>query len=178
MKSVSFFSSVVGLMMMTIVGTSCSTSQYLKTVDYIDIPKFMGTWYVWAGKFTFLEKDVYNSVEIYTWNAEKNRIDIDFSFNKGSLTGPLKKIPQKATIYNSKSNAHWKVSPFWPLKFDYLVIAHDPAYQWTVIGVPGGDKLWIMGRKPKYTRDEVAAIIAQVKALPYPVEDIVYVEHN
>ena len=61
---------------------SCSHLNYNKTVSKVEIDKFMGKWFVIAGKFTFLEKEAYNSVEIYHWNKNENRIDIDFKFNE------------------------------------------------------------------------------------------------
>jgi len=155
----------------------CS-QKYMKTVNHIDRDRFMGKWYVQAGRFSFLEKDVYNSIEIYTWNEANNRIDIDFSFNQGSLTGPLKKIPQKAWIENKKTNATWSVSPFWPLKFSYLVIALDPEYRWTAIGVPNQKYLWIMTRDPHFPKVQIEKILSELSLSGYPVKDIVYVPHR
>ena len=117
-----------------ILATSCSHNT-TKTVDYLEPNRFMGAWYVQAGRFTFMEKNVYNAVEKYTWNEKENRIDVDFQFNQGASNGPIKKIPQKAWIENKQTNATWSVSPFWPLKFGYLVIALDKNYEWTAIGV-------------------------------------------
>ena len=108
----------------------------MKTVEKVDIQRFLGDWYVLAGRFTFLETDVHNALERYTWNAAKERIDVAFTYNEGSLTGKQRSIPQKAWIHDSATNAHWKVSPLWPFKFDYLVVALDESYRWTAIGVP------------------------------------------
>lgn len=156
---------------------ACS-HKYDKTVDHVDRDKFMGTWYVQAGRFTALEKDPFNAKETYSWNEKKNQIDIDFSFNKGSLKGPVKEIPQTAWIENKNSNAYWKVRPFWPLKFDYLIIALDPDYQWTAIGVPNQAYLWIMSRKPQFSKEQVLEIITKLKRSGYKTEDIQYVQHS
>ncbi len=48
----------------------------MKTAEKAEINKFMGEWYVLAGRFTFLEKDVHNGLETYSWNQEKERIDV------------------------------------------------------------------------------------------------------
>jgi apolipoprotein D and lipocalin family protein len=152
--------------------------KYNKTVDHVDIPKFMGTWYVWAGRTTFLEKGAHNSIEIYTWNEKKERIDIDFKFRKDSFDGPVKEIPQKAWIYNNETNAHWKVQPFWPLKLDYLVIALSPDYEWTAIGVPNTKYLWIMGRTPNVSDQQLSEITQKLDALGYPTENILRIPQN
>lgn len=148
------------------------------TVEALEIPKFMGTWYVLAGRFTSFEKEVHNAVEVYTWNPDKQRIDIGFTYNQGSLTGPVKSIPQKGWIHNTKTNSHWKVSPFWPLKFDYLVIALAPDYSWTAIGVPDGDYLWIMARDWKSPDKAVSAALENLKSIGYPINDLVVVPHE
>lgn len=150
----------------------CSSHKYSKTVESVDLQKFMGKWYVWSGRTTFLETGAHNAIEIYTWNEAEKRIDVDFSFRKDSFDGVLKKLPQKAWIENKQSNAHWKIQLFWPFKADYLVIALDKDYQWTAIGVPSGDYLWIMGRKPIATDEEISKITRQVEALGYPVENV------
>ena len=163
---------------MTILANTACAHKYTKTVTYVDRDRFMGKWYVQAGRFSFLEKDVYNSVEKYTWNDEKKRIDVDFSFNKGSLTGPLKKVPQKAWIENEKTNATWSVSPFWPLKFGYLILALDPNYEWTAIGVPNQSYLWIMSHNPDFPREQVQKILEELSAEGYNTKDIEYVSHS
>lgn len=172
-----FCKKVLSLTSLGALLSGCAHS-YDQTVPYVDRDRFMGSWYVMAGRFTFLEKDVYNSVEKYTWNEEKQRIDIDFSYNQGSLKGELKRYPQKGWIDNPKTNATWKVSPFWPLKFTYLVIALDPNYEWTAIGVPNQNYLWIMAKSPSFSRAKLKEAIEQVRALNYSVDDLVYVEHE
>lgn len=160
------------------VFTGCSSASYSKTVEQLDLQRFMGTWYVIAGRFTFLEKGAHNAVEIYRWNEAKQQIDIEFTFNKDSLAGPVKEIPQTATIFNQQTNAHWKVSPFWPLRFDYLVVAVDADYQWTAIGVPSQNYLWIMARTAQLADPELKNILTKLTELGYRTDELVYVKHD
>jgi apolipoprotein D and lipocalin family protein len=160
-----------------VVGCS-TTGSTVKTVDKVEIQKFMGDWYVLAGRFTFLETDVHNGLEQYTWNEKEDRIDIAFNYNRGSLTGPKKSIPQKGWIYNKDTGAHWKVSPLWPFKFDYLVVALDPEYRWTAIGVPDQKYLWIMARDPKDPEPIIQEAVEQLKKAGYDTENLVRVPHG
>jgi apolipoprotein D and lipocalin family protein len=169
------FISIVVLLICSIINPVFS---YDKTVDYVDIERFMGDWYVVAGRFSPLEKDVYNAVESYKWNEKSGRIDIGFNYNKGSLTGPVKSIPQKGWVFNTQTNAHWKVSPLWPFKFDYLIIALDLDYEWTVIGVPSEKYLWIMTRHPHMPKDKIDAIVEELNSKNYNTKNLVYVQHN
>lgn len=147
----------------------------MNTVDKVDLQKFMGDWYVLAGRFTFLEVDVHNGLERYTWNESEKRIDIDFTYNKGSLTGPQKSIPQKGWVYNQDSSAHWKVSPMWPFKFSYLVVALDESYRWTAVGVPDQKYLWIMARDWRDPEPIISEAIRQLEAKGYDAKNLVRV---
>ena len=173
----SLYQNILSLTSLGAALSGCAHS-FDRTVPHVDLDRFMGTWFVMAGRFTFLEKDVYNSKEKYTWNEAKKQIDIDFSYNKGSFAGELKKYPQTGWIKNHETNATWKISPFWPLKFTYLIIALDPNYEWTAIGVLNQKYLWIMAKNPNFSKEKVKEAIEQVRALNYSVEDIVYVEHE
>ena len=151
----------------------CSSMDYTKTIAHLDKDRFMKKWYVIAGRFTFMEKGAHNAVEVYSWNSEKDRIDIDFYFNKDSFDGKIKKIPQKAWIINKETNAHWKVSPFWPFKFDYLVIAMAKDYSWTAIGVPNQNYLWIMADDWYFSDEKLSEVIEEIKKVGYSTKDIV-----
>lgn len=160
----------------------CSSDSYNKTVDQVDIDRFMKKWYVIAGRFTPMERDVYNSIEEYTWNEKEQQIDIDFRYNKGGFDGELKKIPQTGWVENKKTNAEWKIKPdFFPfnlMSFGYLIIGLGDDYEWTAIGVPNEKYLWIMSPDPKFSKDRVPKILEDLKATGYDVSDIKYVEHD
>lgn len=157
---------------------SCSSLNFEKTVDQLDIKKFMGDWYVIIGRTTFFEKNAHNSIETYTWNEQEKRIDILFNFKKGSFDAELETMSQRGWIYNKESNAHWKISPLWPFKLDYLIIALAEDYSWTAVGVPSGRYLWIMSRDYKMDQKQVEEIIQKVALLGYPVHDLVQIPHR
>lgn len=165
----------VGLFMFL---TSCTTTSNFKTAERIELDKFMGDWYVLSGRFTFLEKGVHNGVEKYTLNQKENRIDVDFTYRKDSFTGELKSLPQKAWVENSQTNAHWKVSPMWPLKFDYLVLAIADDYSWTAIGVPDQKYLWIMARDWRNPELAIQKAIEHLNQMGYRTDSLVTVPHS
>jgi len=149
-----------------------NSSLFTKTVSHIDLKLFMGNWYVIAGRLTYFEKGAHNAIETYTWNKKENRIDIDFKYNKDSFNGKLKSIPQKGWVKNHQTNAHWKVSPIWPLKLDYLIIDIAPNYSWVVIGVPHQKWVWIMARDWKMNDQSLKKIINGIKSLSYDIKNI------
>lgn len=153
----------------------CTSVDFTQTVDSLDLNKFMGKWYVVAGRTTFVEKGAHNSLEEYIWNKEKNRIDINFSFNKGSFSGKKKTVKQKGWVENKDTNAHWLVQPFWPLKLDYLVLALDPGYEWTIVGVSSQSYVWIMTRSPNPTQNFINSLIKKLDDLGYRSDDIQFI---
>ncbi len=170
---------ILSIFIFTLGCSTFSTNEdSMKTVAHVDIQKFMGNWYVLSGRFTMLEKEVHNALEVYTWNEKEERIDIGFTYNKGSLTGDIKSIPQKGWIQNKTSNAYWKVSPLWPLKFDYLIVALADDYSWTAIGVPDQKFLWIMARDTKNPEATINAANEKLTAAGYDIKNQVLVPHQ
>ncbi|MES3039262.1 MAG: lipocalin family protein [Bdellovibrionota bacterium] len=146
-----------------------------ETVPYVDIPKFMGNWFVISAIPTYFEKDAFQATEAYTWNEKKDRIDIDYRHKEGSMNGKEKSIPQKAFIYNKETNSEWRVQPFWPLKFAYLVIDLAPDYSDTVIGVPDRDHVWIMARSRVMNEDRYNELVEKIRKLGYDTSKLIKV---
>ena len=152
--------------------------EFKATSKKLDLERFMGDWFVQSGRVTFLEQGAHNPLEIYTYNKTKNRIDIDFKYNKDSLDGKIKKVPQKGYVVNSPINTHWKVSPIWPLKFDYLVLDFANDYSWCAIGVPSGRYLWIMTRLQNPPANMIETAMKSLEAKKYPINSLETFKHN
>ena len=78
----------------------------LATVDYVDLERFMGDWYVIANIPTFLEEGAHNAVETYAMNDD-GTIATTFTFRKDSFDGKQKEHNPKGFITDTKSNAVW-----------------------------------------------------------------------
>ena len=64
---------------------SCASSgPEMETVDYVDLERFVGDWYVIANIPTFLEKGAHNAVETYELNDD-GTIATTFVFRDGGL---------------------------------------------------------------------------------------------
>lgn len=154
---------------------ACATKHLpLKLVDSVDIPRFMGKWYVIANIPTFIEKDATHGIEEYTWNEKENRIDVMFTQIKA---GEKKEYPQKAWVEN-KSGSKWKIQFFWPFKFDYLVIDLAKDYSWTVIGVPDRDHVWIMSREKTLDEKTYSEIVNRLKDQGFDISKLEKVKQD
>jgi len=150
----------------------CSSSYYREeTAEKVDIQRFMGKWYVIANIPTYFETGAHNAVETYALRKD-GVIDIDFRFNKDDFKGEVKTIPQIGWVYDLETNAHWKIRPFWPLTFNYLIHYLSDDYSATVIGVPNHDYLWFMSRTPERSEDQRAKMEEIAEALGYDLSEL------
>jgi len=119
----------------------------LKTVEHVDIPRFMGDWYVIANIPTWIEKGAHNAVESYRLDTD-GTIATTFTFRKDGFEGPLKTYTPRGFILDARSNAVWGMQFIWPIKAEYLIIYLNEDYSQTVIGRSKRDYVWIMARAP------------------------------
>ena len=141
----------------------------LKTIEHLDIQKFLGDWYVLANIPTFMEKGATNAIETFSWNEKEQRMDLYFRYRKDSPHGDLKEYPQKVWIHNNATNAEWRVQPWWPLKFSYLVLDLAEDYSYVVIGGPSRNYLWIMARTKTLPPPVYQGILHRVQQMGYDV---------
>ena len=156
---------------------SCTKEQYV-TADYVDLDRFITKWYVIAGRFTPFEDEAYNPVEHYRFAADKQHIEVDFSFNKGSLDGERNAFQQRAWVVNTITNAHWKIRPFWPLKLNFLILAVADDYSWAAVGVPSQRYLWVMAKQPTLSQADMAEVLDKLNQINYSTHNLVYAQHN
>lgn len=134
-------------LLMFLICWGCQTMEPIITVDYVDLDRFSGDWYVIANIPTFIEKEAYNSLESYRLD-EDGTIDTTFTFNKGGFDGPKKEYNPRGFVRDEKSNAVWGMQFIWPFKAEFRVIYLNEDYSQTIIGRTKRDYLWIMARTP------------------------------
>lgn len=155
-----------------LTAAGCGTQQAeLKTVDYVDLDRFMGAWYVIANIPTFLEKDAYNAVETYSLNDD-GTVQTVFTFNKGGFDGKRKEYSPKGFIKDEQSNALWGMRFVWPIKADYRIVYLADDYSRTVIARQKRDFVWIMAREPIISDADYREMIDFVESIGYDVTKI------
>ena len=131
----------------------CAGPRPMETVDYVDLERFMGDWYVIANIPTFIEKGAHNAVESYRLDDD-GTVATTFTFRKDSFDGELKTYRPRGFIRDTESNAVWGMQFIWPIKADYRIIYLDSDYRVTVIGHEKRDYVWLMAREPFLPRAE------------------------
>ena len=143
----------------------------IHTVEYVDLNRFMGDWYVIANIPTFIEKDAYNAIESYRLDDD-GTVATTFRFNKGSLDGPLKEYHPRGFIRDKKSNAVWGMQFVWPFKAEYRIIFLSDDYSKTVVGRSKRDYVWIMAREPAIPDEEYDAILGFLQEQGYDIKKL------
>ena len=143
----------------------------MKTVDYVDLDRFMGRWYVIANIPTFLEKGAHNAVETYALNDD-GTIATTFTFRDESFDGKLKEYNPKGFIRDEKTNALWGMRFVWPIKADYRIVYLDEDYSTTIIGRQARDFVWLMARTPEITEDDYDELLAFIGELGYDTSKV------
>jgi len=155
--------------------TACgATLPPLKTVDHIDIQRFMGDWYVIACIPTPYETEAYNAIESYQLN-EDGTIATTFTFHKGAFDGPLKTYKPRGFIVNSATNATWGMQFIWPIKAEYLITYLTDDYSQTVVARNKRDYVWIMARKPEVSEADYIRIVEMLAAQGYDTSKLIKV---
>ncbi len=156
---------------------ACSHQPPMATVDYVDIDRFMGDWYVVANIPTFLEKGAHNAVETYSKNDD-GTIATTFTFLKDGFNGERKTYNPTGFIKDTQSNALWGMQFVWPIKADYRIVYLDDQYTKTVIGRQARDYVWVMARKPSLSDDEYQEIVQFVDSIGYDISKMNPVPHS
>jgi len=149
---------------------SACASVPMKTATNVDLPRFMGDWYVLAHIPAPQEKDAWNAVESYALReGTKDVVDTTFKFRQGSFEGALEEM--RPTGYVDEADpARWGMKFYWwqgPFRFEYLVVHVDPEYRETVIGRSARDYVWIMARTPEVSETDWARLEGIVKDAGY-----------
>lgn len=153
------------------LGGCASKQPEMQTVDYVDIERFMGKWYVIANIPTWLEKGAHNAVESYELDADGS-IATTFTFREDGFDGKLKEYNPRGFIKDEETNALWGMRFIWPFKSDYRIVYLDDDYSQTIIGRQKRDFVWIMARTPQISDEDYARLIGLIATLGYDTSKV------
>lgn len=134
----------------------------LKTVERVDLQRYIGRWYEIArypNRFqracesdTMAEYSLRNDGKVEVVNSCRQK------------DGKVKTARGKAKVVDKSSNARLKVTFFWPFYGDYWIIALDPEYRYAIVGEPKRRYLWILSRTPSMDDVTYRGAIEKIRA--------------
>lgn len=138
----------------------------MQTVEYVDLERFMGDWYVIANIPTFLEKGAHNAVESYRLDDDGS-IATTFTFREDGFDGEEKEYNPRGFVRNTETNATWGMRFIWPFKADYRIAHLNEDYTQTIIGRQSRDYVWIMARTPVISDTDYDRLVWIVSSYGY-----------
>jgi apolipoprotein D and lipocalin family protein len=123
----------------------------IKTVDSVDLQKYIGTWYEIAKiPNSFQDQCIKNTTATYTINEDGDIEVLNKCIDEDNEIDDANGI---ARVVDKKSNSKLKVSfvsifgwhLFWG---DYWILGLDNDYKYAVIGTPSRKYGWILSRTP------------------------------
>jgi len=154
-----------------LVGCQTAPRPPIALAGPVDLPRFMGDWYVIANIPTFIEKGAHNAVESYQLEMDGS-IATTFTFRADAFDGPEKRYTPRGFVHEGQGNAVWGMQFIWPIKADFRIVYLTPDYGLTVIGREARDYVWIMARTPAIPEVDYQAILAFLAGQGYDVTRI------
>lgn len=120
----------------------------LKTVEHVDVKRYMGTWFEIAKFPQRFQKGLVGVTATYSL-LPNGKVRVVNSGYKEDFNGKLKTAKGKAWVVDTATNAKLKVSFFWPFSGNYWILELGKDYEYAVIGEESRNYLWILSRTPQ-----------------------------
>lgn len=148
--------------------TGCASQALppIKPVDHVELPRFMGAWYVIACIPTTIETEAWNAVESYAIEKDGN-IATTFTFRKGGFDGEEKRYQPTGFVRPDSNNAVWGMQFIWPIKAEYIIAWLDQEYTTTIIARNARDYVWLMARHPQLAEAEYTQLVSKIAEMGY-----------
>ena len=146
-------------------------------VSFVDLQRYLGTWYEIATTPSFQQAACTNTQAEYTFNEDEGWVDVLNSCRAGSADGRLQEIRGRAELVDTDTQAKLAVvffnqrSPYWVVALDGD--EGDAPYRWAVVSVPGSQTIWILARTPQITDAARQEINDHLESRGFPIERLI-----
>ena len=148
----------------------------LRAVSAVDLQRYLGKWYEIARLPRFFQRQcASDTVAEYKLRGD-GAVTILNTCLKAN--GEVSEAEGTARIEKGSNNAKLKVSFLPPLSGEYWIIALDRNYQWSVVGSPNRNSLWILAREPKLTQDKTDQALKAAREQGFDVAKLVFTPHG
>ena len=139
-------------------------------VDYVDLYRYLGSWYEIARFDHGFERGMYATMANYTLNDD-GTIEV---VNTGYKNGKFKMSVGKAKLTDTP--ALLRVSFFGPFYSDYRILMLDPDYQYALVGSKSKDYLWILSRTPIMDLIDLDLVLNEAESRGYEITNLIWVD--
>ncbi|MDP4157948.1 MAG: lipocalin family protein [Bacillota bacterium] len=131
----------------------------------VDLPRYMGRWYIIANIPYFAENGKLMARDQYTLRAD-GRIDNDYVFRR-SFDGADDRWHGVGTVVPGTGNAQWSVRFWGVVAADYLVLEVAPDYSWALVGHPQRKYGYVFSRRPRMDDALYGQLLAKLAGYGY-----------
>jgi apolipoprotein D and lipocalin family protein len=143
----------------------------LKTVDHVDVKRYMGTWYEIAKFPQRFQKGLVGVTATYS-PLPNGKVRVINSGYKEDFNGKLKTAKGKAWVVDTATNAKLKVSFFWPFSGNYWILGLGKDYEYAVIGEESHNYLWILSRTPQMDKAVYNELLKRVQEKGFDISKL------
>lgn len=133
-----------------------------EVVPFVDLKRYMGTWYEIASYPTSFQKGCTATKATYAM-LDDGSVDVLNECRKGAPDAEPSRAKGKAKVVDGETNAKLKVTFFWPFYGDYWIIDLGKDYEYAVVGHPSRKYLWILSRTPQMDEVLYGQILERLK---------------
>lgn len=171
---------LLGALSLLLSGVACEEESDglppLQTVSAVDLERYLGTWYEIASYPQRFQEGC--TATTATYSLGEDGIVVDNRCRQGTVDGELDQATGRARVVNATTNAELEVSFFGPFWGDYWIIDLGQDYEYAVVGHPGREYLWILGRESQLSQDVLDGILERLEGQHYDTGGLVYTDHG
>ena len=135
-------------------------------VKAVDLSRYMGRWYELARYENRFETGCEGVTADYALDLD-GKVEVVNTCRQGGVDGKKKSSAGRAAVVPDSRGAKLKVTFFWPFSGDYWVLDHGDDYDWSIVGEPSGEYLWILSRDPTPGKAVLDRHLRRAKELGY-----------
>lgn len=158
--------------------TACTGApEGVEPVSGFELDRYLGTWYEIARLDHRFERGMSNVTATYSMRDDGGVHVV----NRGYLADEDEwdTATGKAYFMGDSDIGQLKVSFFGPFYGGYNIVELDrEAYAYSLVVGPNRDYLWILSRSPDLNPETLATIVTKADSLGFPVDELIYVEHD
>ncbi|MCD0505912.1 lipocalin family protein [Bordetella petrii] len=157
-----------------LAAAGCSTAARAATpqaVEHIDLARYAGKWYEIARLPTPIQRQCVADATVEYTVAPQNALHINNRCR--TKDGDIAAMSGTATPVEGAAGAQFQADFLQPAT-QYWIIGLDGDYRWAVVGAPDHKTLWILGRKPRLTPNELEQARQAARKHGYPLDELLY----
>lgn len=165
------------VLMLPLLAGCAGPPQGVEPLRSFDLSRYRGEWFEVMRLDHRFERGLTHVTAAYTPRADGSIGVVNRGFDPEGCR--WKVAEGKAVLQGDADTASLSVSFFPPFAGGYHVVSLDRRnYAWAMVAGPTKDYLWILARRPDLDASVRNRLVAEAKALGFPVERLILVDHG